>query len=221
MLLDRRRRIFDYAESFHLETDLAQEKRFDTAGHAIGIFGMGHIGRRLAEILTQGLNADVYYHNRSRKPQVEDELGLKYRDLKQLVSEVESLIVIVPEDPSTVGLINDDVFQARSTDLPGLQLIDTSRPEIVDPASLVKALESGRVENVAFDGFYRENTKATQTLKNDHRVLVTPHIASLTHDARDAMSQMAIDTVLRIISGASDPNIVNGVMPRSDKTVNS
>ncbi|MGW4412116.1 2-hydroxyacid dehydrogenase [Nonomuraea sp. NPDC004702] len=221
MLLDRRRRIFDYAESRRLGTGMAQEKRFDVFGHPIGILGMGHIGSRIATILTQGLNADVYYHNRTRKPQLENELNLKYRDLKQLIAEVETLIVIIPEDPSTIGMIDDEIFEVRSPTRPGLQVIDTARPEVIDPASLIRALESGRVENVAFDGFYRDSTPETQALAKDRRVLVTPHIASLTHDARDAMSQMAIDTVLRILRGGTDATIVNGVVPSTSGQSNA
>jgi glyoxylate reductase len=211
MLLDRRRRICDYAEGFRTGNELVQEKRSDLHGHPVGIVGMGHIGQRLAEILRGGFQADVHYFNRSRKPVLESELGIKYCDLGQLVNAVESLMIMVPENSSTIGMINDGVLSARDASMPGLHIIDTARPEVIDPLSLLAGLDSGRVESVAFDGFYREDNSHTAALRAHSQVLVTPHIASLTHDARDAMSRMCVDTVLNIVGGRPDRHVVNGV----------
>lgn len=209
MLLDRRRRIFDYAASFKADSDLEQEKRYDLFGHDVGIVGMGHIGARLVEILVAGFGADVSYYNRSRKSALEERYGIRYMPLNELVSSVESLIVMLPEDSSTTGLISAEVLESRPTELPGLHIINTSRPEINDPTALVAALKSGRVESVAFDGFYRDKTPESELLKSDPRVLTTPHIASLTFDAREAMSQMCIESVIRVLSGKRDENTVN------------
>lgn len=211
MLLDRRRRILDYAQGFKAREETPQEKRFDLNGHEVGIVGMGHIGQRLAEILTKGFGAKVSYFNRSRKSDVEQALGIEYLSLRDLVSRVESLLIMLPERPETVDLIDKSVLGARDPNRAGLQIINTARPEITNAEGLLWGLDNGLVENVALDGWYRDTTEYSDRLRDHPSVIVTPHIASLTHDAREAMADMCVETVLRVLRGESDPSVVNGV----------
>jgi len=208
-LINERRRLSDYAQSYKTGSELAQEKRSDIFGHRIGIVGLGSIGTRIAEILKQGFNADVVYFSRSRKPELEANFGLHYLELSELVATVESLIVMTNHTDETTNLINDDVLAARPIELPGLHLINIAKAEIADPGAILRGLESGRIESVAIDGYYHDSSPHIDELKKHPRVTITPHIASLTHDARDAMSQMSVDSILRVLSGEPDPNIVN------------
>lgn len=210
-LINARRRIGDYAESFKTGSDLPQEKQSDIFGHKIGIIGLGSIGTRIAEILTGGFNAHVSYYSRTRKADLEKSLGLTYMSNSELVSKTESLIIMTPHTDETTGMVDDELINARPQDLPGLHLINTAKAEVADPGALLRGLESGRLESVAMDGFYHDANSDTDKLRSHPRVTVTPHIASLTHDARDAMSQMSVDSILRVLSGENDPNTVNDV----------
>jgi lactate dehydrogenase-like 2-hydroxyacid dehydrogenase len=205
LLLEARRRIFDYASG---GDDVAQEKRRDLAGHPVGVIGLGSIGTRIAEILRNGFAADVTYFSRTRKIDEEARLGLSYESLNETIASVESLVVMVPETAETTSLISRDALSTRDEGS-NLILVNTARAEVVEPEALLWALETGRVERAWFDGFYREANDATEALKARPEVRITPHIASLTHDARDAMSEMAVESLLNVLNTGSDSCIVN------------
>jgi glyoxylate reductase len=208
-LLNERRRIAAYAASFRDGTELAQTKRRDIAGHSIGIIGLGNIGTRIAEILTQGLHAKVSYFSRTRKEAEEKRLGISYRPLQVLVSEVEALIVMVPGTAETDGMINSAILNSRPSGSEPLTVINTARPEVVEPTAALGALKAGVIEAIAFDGFYKEGTPGSEELKQHPRVTITPHIASLTHDARDTMARMCVESILGVLRGQAIKHAVN------------
>ena len=209
MLLDARRRINEYATSVRQGIELRQEKRSDLAGHPVGVVGLGAIGTRVCEILGQGLRADVRYFSRTRKPEEEDRLDITYAPLAELVAEVECLIVMVPETPETSGMITRDLFAQRIAD-GTLIVINTSRADVIEPDGLLWALETGRVESARFDGFYRQSSEASLALARRSDVTITPHIASLTHEARHAMAAMAVGSLLSTLRTGHDTHVVNG-----------
>jgi phosphoglycerate dehydrogenase-like enzyme len=206
LLLDARRRITDYVIAGE---EIPQETRFDLAGHPVGVVGLGAIGTRICEILALGLQADVRYFSRTRKRPVEERLGIEYSPLDELVRDVECLIVMVPETAETAGMIDKELLAGRAEGS-RLTVINTSRPGVIDPGGLDWALDRGLVESAWFDGFYRDDSELTRSLAARPEVRITPHIASLTHDARDAMSELAVESLLNLLRGGEARYVVNG-----------
>jgi lactate dehydrogenase-like 2-hydroxyacid dehydrogenase len=202
-LIAARRKIIDYI----VDPELTQQNRRDLAGHVVGLVGLGAVGTRIAEILTIGFRARVCYFSRTRKPETEAALGITYLPLRELVSEVEDLVVAVPDTPQTISMIDQDLLAAART---RLSVINLSRPEIIAPKALRWGLQNERLESVWFDDYYRDPTPDLIDLRKDPRIKVTPHIASLTHDARDAMAAMAVSSLLNVLLRGSDQHIVNG-----------
>jgi lactate dehydrogenase-like 2-hydroxyacid dehydrogenase len=206
-LLDARRRITLYTNAYRAGRSGTEEKQFDLQGHTFGIIGLGAIGTRIAEILRIGFRAEVCYFSRTRKPQEEDRLGITYCDLQSLFRSVEGIIVMVPGNDSTRNMIDSALLSSAK---PGTLLINTARTEVVEPGALRGALESGVVETASFDGFYEgEVGEALLRDFGEDRLLVTGHIGSLTHDARDAMARRAVQSILNVLEAGTDPYIVN------------
>lgn len=126
-LLAARRRIVDYIA----DPDLRQEKRGDLRGHSVGVVGLGAIGTRTAEILTQGFGAHVRYFSRTRKPDVEEMLKIAYLPLPELVGQVDDLVIVVPDTPQTISMINTDLLAACREPLSVINLAGrkSSRPK--------------------------------------------------------------------------------------------
>jgi glyoxylate reductase len=206
-LLNARRRLTQYANAYRRGDRGIEEKQRDLAGHRIGILGLGAIGTRIAEILTLGFRAPVQYHSRTRKPDEERRLGISFTSLEDLARTSDAIVVMVPGNDSTKGLISSRIVEAMG---PDVLLINTARPEIVEPGGLYSGLETGRISVAAFDGFYDDPT-GSKLLANfaEDRLLVTGHIASLTHDARDAMARKAVASILNTIESGDDQNVVN------------
>ncbi|WP_369225748.1 2-hydroxyacid dehydrogenase [Streptomyces sp. R39] len=209
LLLAQRRQIPSYAADFRAGRGGNEQKQRDVAGHRLAIVGLGAIGTRIAEIATIGLNAETAYFSRTRKPAEEERLGITYKELPDLLSWAESVILMVPETPETRGLIGSDEIGLLPPG--GVCLINTARPSVVAPGALLQGLTSGRIRTAAFDGFYDVEVAETAELLAlpESQLLVTGHIASLTHDARDAMALKCIQSIINVVTGAPDAYVVN------------
>jgi|SRR6266404_470717 len=207
-LLNARRKLTKYCNAYARGDQGKEEKQSDIAGHKVGIVGLGAIGTRIAEILVSGFNADVSYYSRTRKPHEETRLKVRYAKLPDLMREVEMLVVMVPDTPETQGMVSAALLKTMPANS---ILVNTARPEVVDPRGLAECLESGVIQVAAFDGFYesRDHGQLTDQLKSfgTDRLLITGHIASLTHDARDAMATRAVSSLCNILSGRPDPYV--------------
>jgi lactate dehydrogenase-like 2-hydroxyacid dehydrogenase len=206
-LVNLRRQLTHYSNLYRAGRSGSEEKQSDLRNHSIGILGLGAIGTRIAEILKFGFGSDVVYYSRTRKPHEEARLGIRYEELQAVVNHVEALIVMTPGDESTHHLLNSSILDSSH---PGMLLINTARPNIVDPEALRSALRSGAISRAAFDGFYDEPV-ASELIKefDEARLIVTGHIASLTDDARDAMARMSVRSILNVLETGTDAHVVN------------
>jgi glyoxylate reductase len=207
-LLNARRRLTQYTEAFMSGRHDTETKQRDLAGTSIGIVGLGTIGTRVAETLRIGFGCDVSYFSRTRKPDVEERLGVTHRPLQELAANSDALVVLTPGNAETAGLIGDAVLENIK---PDSLLINTARASIVNPASLLKALESGRVSIAVLDGFYDSDVPEREALLalGMERLLVTGHIGSLTSDARDGMAIMAVQSILNFLTNGTDAHVLN------------
>jgi glyoxylate reductase len=183
------------------------EKRHDLASRNVGVLGMGGSGARIAEVLREGFRAPVSYYSRTRKPELEARLSLTYRELEGLMAWSDVLVVIVAGNAGTWGLI-DDAMIARAR--PEQILINVARPLIVDARALLTGLRDGKLSYAAFDGFYAEPADIVAELRAlmPEKLMVTSHIGSLTHEARDAMGKSAVQSVINMARDGADANRV-------------
>ncbi len=208
LILTSTRRLFAYASSYRTGAPEQPQKQHDLSAMHVGIVGLGGVGTRIAEILRKGFGSRVSYYSRTRKPEEENRLGLSFTGLSELVRAVDILVVMTPGNDQTKGLIGkDEVSSFR----PGLLLINSARPEIVDPDALLAGLETSQIGYAAFDAFYEQNPGLVERLSAmiPSRLMVTPHLGSLTHEARDGMARKATQSILNILKTGTDPCIVN------------
>ena len=93
---------------------------------------------------------------------------------------------------------------------PGLVLVNTSRGGLVDLAALEAALDDGRVAAVGLDVLDDEpQPDLTRALFQRPNVLLTPHLAWYSIEARRALALQAAEEAYRYISGERPLNIVN------------
>lgn len=208
--LNATRRLAVYGRYYRGHQANAEEKRHDLGAASVGLIGLGSIGTRIAEILTAGFGARLSYYSRTRKQADEVRLGIAYKELPELMTSSSIVFVMVPGNDTTKGLLG----ASELSRLPkNAILVNTARPNVVDPAALLTELQSGRIETAVFDDFYDDavpQTAALLALPED-RLLLTRHIASLTHEARDGMAIKAVQSILNVLRTGSDEYIINGV----------
>lgn len=197
------------AYSSAARTDGPEEvKRHELAALPVGIVGLGAIGTRIAEILTAGFGCKVSYWSRTRKAKEESRLGLRYLERLELFRNSKLVIVMTPGDASTTGLVGAAEVGQMPT---GTILVNTARPEIVDPTALLGGIKSGRIDTAVFDKFYDESVAEQKELLSigEERLILTRHIGSLTHEARDGMTVKAVNSILNVLRRGDDEYVVN------------
>jgi D-3-phosphoglycerate dehydrogenase len=161
-------------------------------GRTVGIIGFGRIGRRVAEILHRGFDMQVLYTDVMAAPELERELGARKVELDELLRTAEYITVHVPLLPETRRLIGDAQFDMMRRDA---LFFNASRGPVVDEAALCRALTENKIAGAGLDVFEQEPTPADNPLLKMSNVLVTPHMATATHESMREMALVARDLV--------------------------
>lgn len=141
-------------------------------------------------------------------------VSVKYCDLDTLLSESDVVTLHIPLNPETHHLINKDTL---STMKKGAYLINTARGPIVNEHDLVESIRSGILAGAGLDVFESE-PNIDPELIGMQNVILTPHIASATDEARDDMGKLAVNALLDVFSDKEPSNIVNkDVWPKRRK----
>lgn len=177
---------------------------YDVYGKTIGIVGMGDIGAAVAR-RAKGFNMRILYHSRSRKVEVERELGAEKVDFDDLLGQSDFISLHVPLTPETRHMIGgrEIALMKRSA-----ILINLARGEVVDERALFLALKEKRIAAAGLDVFENE-PMLTPGLADLDNVVLTPHTGSATFESRDTMAVMAANDLLLGLEGKRPKNLVN------------
>lgn len=174
-------------------------------GKTLGVVGLGRIGSRTAK-KARGWDMRVLYTKRSPDEEAEKELGIEFADLNRLLNESDFVSLHVPLTEETFHLMNKDSLAKMKK---GAFLVNTARGPVVDEHALVSAIRSGHLGGAALDVFENEPAINPELIGMEN-VVLTPHIASATWEAREKMGYQAVDAMLDTLSGKKPENIVNG-----------
>ena len=173
----------------------------DVNSTKLGIIGMGRIGKALARRAKFGFNMDVLYYNRNRKPDVEEEYGVKYADLESLLEQSDFVVLLTPLTPETYHLIGEKEFTLMKK---SAFFINLSRGQTVDEQALISALQNSEIKGAGLDVFTKEPVEPENPLLQFNNVVVTPHIGSATERTREDMAMRAAQNLVAVVTG-KDP----------------
>lgn len=173
-------------------------------GKTIGIVGLGDIGSAVAR-RAKGFDMRILYHSRTRKTELEEELGALKVDLDDLLRESDFISLHVPLTSQTRHLIGErEIDLMKNTAI----IINLSRGEVIDEKALVSALKERKIAGAGLDVFENEPMFAPGLAELDN-VVLTPHTGSATFQSRDTMAVMAARDMLSGLSGKRPINLVN------------
>ena len=176
----------------------------DVTNGTLGIFGMGRIGRTLAQ-RARGFDMTIRYHNRTRLSFEEEAGASYYTSIESLLPASPFLAITAPSTPETRGFLNAE----RIALLPdGAIVVNIARGELVDDDALIDALKSGKVAAAGLDVFNGEPTNVNPAYLELPNVFITPHIGSAARNARAAMGDMLMDGLNLLLAGEPVPNRV-------------
>lgn len=177
----------------------------DVYGSCLGIVGLGRIGRAVAK-RALGFDMEVIYFSRTRRPDLEKEMGIVYRSLPELLSRADIVTLHTNLTPGAKPLIGAaELALMKKTAI----LINTSRGQVIDQKALYEALISGKTLAAGLDVFEKEPVPPEDPLVNLPNVVALPHIGSATVATRNAMAMLAAKNLVLALQGEVPPNLVN------------
>jgi glyoxylate reductase len=156
------------------------------AGKTLGIVGLGRIGREVAR-LGEAFGTRVV-HTRGSGPYEE-------LPLDRLLAEADVVSPHVPLTPETRHLVGARELGLMREDA---VLVNVSRGAVVDEAALVEALREGRIAGAALD-VYEHEPEVSAGLLELENVVLSPHLGSSTHAAREAMGMLCADALEAVL----------------------
>lgn len=174
-------------------------------GRTIGLVGLGKIGGHVAKRL-KGFDVTVLYHDVYRpEPAVEQELGVQYAALDDLLARSDIVSVHVPLLPSTRGMV-DAAFLGKMKR--GALFVNTSRGPVVKEAALYAALTGGHLKGACLDVFEMEPPDPQNPLFELPNVILSPHVAGNTAETYRKAVVGGFANVLRVVRGEKPQHVV-------------
>jgi glyoxylate reductase len=173
-------------------------------GKTIGLVGIGRIGQATAR-RARGFGMKILYTARHRRPEAEQELGMEYVTLDQLLAQSDFVSLHPALTVETRHMFGDKEFAKMK---PSAFIINTARGAIIDEAALVRALKKKLIAGAGLDVFENEPNVPPALLKMKN-VVLTPHLGSAVMEVRDQMANIVVDNIQALIDGRLPPNCVN------------
>ena len=177
----------------------------ELCGKTWGIAGLGNIGRRVAAV-AEAFGCRVVYYSTGGK---HDEEGFTRLGWDDFLKESDVISIHAPLNDNTRRLFSDDAFDKMKDTA---YLVNVGRGPIVDEEALVRAIGSGKIAGAALDVIDGEPMKKESPLRelsDNPKILVTPHIAWATVEARSRLMREVYLNIEAFIRG-EERFMVNG-----------
>jgi len=213
LALDLVKRI-GYAHRRITEGAWVQEELLNVAaevyGKTWGVIGMGRIGREVTS-RAKAMGANVVYTDIVRLPEPDEQKqGVTFLPLQRLLSESDMVSIHVPLTNKTRGMIGEKELRLMKS---YAVFVNVSRGELADEGALAKAVTQGWIGGAGVDVFTTEPIARDNPLlaaaREGANIVLTPHIAGATNDARLRIIQTTVENVVRVAMGQPPINVVN------------
>jgi glyoxylate/hydroxypyruvate reductase A len=171
----------------------------DTSALRVGVMGLGAMGRASAALLA-AVGYEVAAWSRRPKSHAGVRCYAGRAQWRAFLARSDVLVCLLPLTPATRGILGRATFEALPE---GALVINAARGEHLIEADLIAALDSGRLAGAVLDVFPTEPLPQDHPLWRHPKVLITPHVASLSSPASGAAQ---IAAALRAIRAGRTPD---------------
>ncbi|QTA88778.1 phosphoglycerate dehydrogenase [Desulfonema magnum] len=177
----------------------------EITGKTLGIIGLGHIGRVVAE-RTRGLKMNVIAADPFVSKDAAKALEVELVSLDDLFARADFITLHVPRLKETINMINASAISKMKQ---GVRLINCSRGEIVDIDALYQAVSDGHVAGAALDVFPQEPPDASLPILKHPHVIFTPHLGASTGEAQIKVADMIANQMAEYLLSGVITHAVN------------
>src|SRR3954447_1767387 len=166
----------------------------DLRSHALGLVGLGNVGRRVAlrarAFGLRVLASDPYAQASDDAERVDS--------LDELLARADFVSLHARATRENENLFDAARFAQMK---PGAFFVNTARESLVDEDALDAALASGHVAGAALDVVRTGSAPGRHRLLRHENVVMTPHIGGATHETLLQGAAMLADEILRFAAG--------------------
>src|SRR6266566_1942910 len=208
MLLTLSKRIIEADRALRRDPNVNRNALMGTEaqGRTIGIVGLGHVGRRIAELCKGLLGMKVLAYDPYLSATEIAGRGGEKVELAELLRRSDYVSINCPLTKESRGMIGAREFALMQ---PHAFFITTARGFIHDEAALLQALRGKLIAGAGLDVWSKEPPPPEHPLLQFDNVLASPHTAGVTKEARENMGRIAAEQILDALDGNRPPRLIN------------
>lgn len=169
----------------------------ELAGKRLGLFGLGDIGQKVADIaLAFGMEVLAYRRNPSKT----SDSRIQMVSLDELFTSSDFISLHAPLTPETRHVVDAKRLEQMKS---SAFLINTARGPLIEEEALALALEKGQIAGAGLDVLSTEPPKADNPLLNAKNCVITPHIAWSLFEARQRLMGLIAENIQAFQAGKS------------------
>ena len=168
----------------------------ELAGTRVGVVGAGYTGRCFIKLL-RAMQADIWVYDPYLSEESAAELGVSQVDLDELFAQCPVVSVQAPSTDETYHMVGAKQLGLLQD---GACFVNTARSRVIDYDALLAELKTGRIQ-AALDVFDQEPLPEDNPFRKLENVVLTPHIAGASVQARHRQGQFMLDELQRFFAG--------------------
>ena len=213
MMLSLTKRIVEADKAIRREIlDRTMFMGHDLFGQTVGIIGLGNVGKRLAQLCNGLFSMRVISYDPYVSVEVMRQNNVEKVDLDTLMREADFVSINCPLTDESRGMVGEKQYALMK---PNAYFVTTARGNIHDEKALEAALRARKIAGAGLDVWEKEPPPLDHPLMQFDNVMVSPHTAGVTHEARVNMGRIAAEQMLAALDGKPVSRVLNPeVWPR-------
>ena len=178
---------------------------FEVEGKRLGVIGLGRIGSTVAR-KAAGVGMEVAAFDPFLPASAASRLSLPMKSLDELLAWADIITLHIPRTKETTNLIGEAQMRQMKK---GSYLINAARGGLVDEDALLRLLEEGHLAGAALDTFVTEPLQRESPLRNNSKLILTPHLGASTSEAQQAVSTILARQIVDFLKTGAVAGCVN------------
>ncbi len=163
--------------NLHISTTLLKEGIWkvnggrELGGKTIGLFGFGHISKRIIELLAP-FSCTILVYNRTHNEDEAKRYGIRFTSKEEILEKADIISIHLPLTAESHGMFSNKEFECMRRNA---FMINTARGGIIDEEALKVALKTGQIAGAALEAFEKEPVEDTELISLPN-LICTPHL---------------------------------------------
>ncbi len=178
---------------------------FELEGKRLGVIGLGRIGATVAR-KAAGIGMEVAAYDPFLPASAAGRMSVAMKSLDELLAWADIITLHIPRTKETTNIIGEAQMRAMKK---GAYLINAARGGLVDEDALLKLLDEGHLAGAALDTFVTEPLQKDSPLRNNAKLILTPHLGASTSEAQQAVSTILARQIIDFLKTGAVAGCVN------------